>query len=140
MKSFNITILLFLILFIKSFSQSIPIEFFGGNEKASIDLLLINFIKNQQGEKSKFLFFNRNRVIMDYEMTKTENLPQFNLTEAISYNYKSLKGFAPVAVFQVTNKGVYPKSGIQYLKKNKTFTFFGWTVIDLLKNPNIDVF
>ena len=77
---------------------------------------------------------------MDYEMTKTENLPQFNLTEAISYNYKSLKGFAPVAVFQVTNKGVYPKSGIQYLKKNKTFTFFGWTVIDLLKNPNIDVF
>jgi len=73
-------------------------------------------------------------------MTETENLPQFGFTEAISYNTSSLKGFTPVVVVQFLNKGVYPKIGIQYVKQKDDFTFFGWSVVETLNNPKIDLF
>lgn len=73
-------------------------------------------------------------------MTEKTYLPQFGFTDAISYNHEKLKGFAPVAVVQLLNKGVYPKAGIQYYKRKNQFSFFSWLVCETLKNPYFDWF
>lgn len=122
-----------------AFAQ-IPVEVFAGDKKATVDIMFFKFVKNKEGQNSKFLFFNRNRASIDYKMTKTTNLPQFGFTEAISYNHDKLKGFAPVAVVQVLNRGVYPKAGIQFAKIKKDYTIFSWVVSETLKEPNIDFF
>lgn len=102
--------------------------------------MFFKYLKSKENHNSPFLFFNRNRASIDYQMTETTNLPQFGFTEAISYNTIKLKGFAPVGVVQILNKGIYPKTGIQFVKAKQNFTFFGWTVVEILKNPNIDLF
>jgi hypothetical protein len=121
-------------------AQSVPFEIFGGDKRTTLDLLLIKSLQGKGATKSKFLFFSRSRVSLDYNETKTANLPQFALTEALSYNIKALKGFSPVAVLQTFNRGTFPKAGIQYLKLEPNFTFFSWSVIDLAKDPSVDVF
>ncbi|MFM9839466.1 MAG: hypothetical protein ACKVOQ_14450 [Cyclobacteriaceae bacterium] len=121
-------------------AQSVPLEVFAGDKRTTLDLLLIKNLHGKVETKSKFLFFSRSRVSLDYNETKTSSLPQFSLTEALSYNIKGLKGFAPVAVLQVFNRGTFPKAGIQYLKLKPNFTFFSWSVIDLAKDPFVDVF
>ena len=123
-----------------AFSQSIPVEVFAGDKKTTLDIMFFKYFKNNEKQNSRFLFFNRNRASIDYKMTETTNLPQFGFTEAISYNTPKLKGFAPVAVVSILNKGVYPKVGIQYVKQKTTFTFFGWMVAETLKDANIDLF
>lgn len=122
-----------------AFSQ-IPIEIFAGHEKTTLDILFFKNFKNKVGENSKFLFFNRNRASIDYRMTSTTYLPQFGFTEAFSYNHHKLKGFAPVAVIQISNKGIYPKAGVQYFHHKNNFTFFSWIVIETLKRPKLDLF
>jgi hypothetical protein len=102
--------------------------------------MFFKYFKNKEASNSKFLFFNRNRTNIDYQQTATTNLPAFGFTEAISYNHPKLKGFAPVIVAQVNNKGIYPKAGIQYFHRKNNFTFFSWIVCETLKNPNIDLF
>lgn len=121
-------------------AQNVPIEVLAGNKRATVDVLLVKYVRNKKETPSRLLFFNRNRVTVDYKMTTSSNLPQFSFTEAISYDFKGLHGFAPVAVVQLFNRGVYPRTGIRYLKMKSNFTFFGWTVIDVLKKPTIDVF
>jgi hypothetical protein len=121
-------------------AQSVPFEVFIGDNRTTLDLLLIKNLHGKGDTKSKFLFFSRSRVSLDYNETNTNNLPQFVVTEAVSYNIKGLKGFAPVAVLQVFNRGTFPKAGIQYLKLNPNFTFFSWSVIDLAKDPFVDIF
>jgi hypothetical protein len=122
-----------------SFAQ-IPVEVFAGRKKATVDIMFFKFFKNKEGQNSKFLFFNRNRASIDYKMTETTNLPQFGFTEAISYNHEKLKGFAPVVVVSILNRGFYPKAGIQYAKLKKDFTIFSWIVSEILKETNIDFF
>lgn len=123
-----------------AYSQSIPIEIFAGDKKSTLDIMFFKFIKTKEKTNSPFLFFNRNRVGVDYKMTETTNLPQFGFTEAISYNSPKLKGFAPVGVVSILNKVVSPKIGVQYAKIQKDFTIFSWAVTETLPNPNIDVF
>lgn len=118
----------------------IPVEVFAGHERSTIDIMFFKFFKNKNKENTPFLFFNRNRASVDYRMTKTTFLPQFGFTEAISYNHKKLKGFAPVLVLQVLNRGVFPKAGIQYAFIKKDITIFTWLVCETLKNPNLDYF
>lgn len=122
-----------------AFAQ-IPVEVFAGHKKATVDIMFFKYFKNKAGQNSKFLFFNRNRASIDYKMTETTNLPQFGFTEAISYNHQKLKGFAPVMVASILNRGVYPKVGIQYAKIKKDYTIFSWFVSEMLKEPNIDFF
>lgn len=122
-----------------AFAQ-IPVEIFAGNKKATFDLMFFKYFKNKEAANSKFLFFNRNRASIDYKQTTTTNLPAFNFTEAVSYNLSQLKGFAPVLVAQVNNKGIFPKAGIQFYYRKKNFTFFSWVVCETLKNPNVDLF
>jgi hypothetical protein len=118
----------------------IPVEVFTGYKKATVDIMFFKFLKNKEGLNSKFLFFNRNRASIDYAMTQTTNLPQFGFTEAFSYNHEKLKGFAPVVVASILNRGVYPKAGIQFAKIEKDYTIFSWIVAETLKEPNVDFF
>ena len=128
-------------LFLKSEARAqIPVEIFAGDEKASFDLLFFKFFKNKAGQNSKFLFFSRERALMDYKQTSGSNLPQFGFTEAISYNHPALKGFAPVVVGQILNRGIFAKTGVQYAHVSTTFTVFGWSVVELDEKPDIDVF
>lgn len=122
-----------------AFTQ-IPVEVFAGHKKATVDIMFFKYFKNKEGQNSKLLFFNRNRASIDYAMTETANLPQFGFTEAISYNHEKLKGFAPVAVVGILNRGVFPKAGIQFAKIKKEYTIFSWLVTETLKEPNIDFF
>lgn len=118
----------------------IPVEILAGDKKASFDLMFFKFIKNKAGQNSKFLFFSRERAVVDYKQTATSNLPQFGFTEALSYNHPALKGFAPVLVGQVLNRGTFAKTGVQYAHITKSTTLFGWTVAELHSQPNVDVF
>jgi hypothetical protein len=118
----------------------IPVEIFGGHEKATIDIMFFKYFRNKKGENARWLFFNRNRASIDYRMTKTNYLPQFGFTEAISYNHENLKGFAPVLVGQVLSWGVYPKAGIQYAQIKREITIFTWLVCETLEKPDLDYF
>ncbi|MBL7831537.1 MAG: hypothetical protein JNK41_10950 [Saprospiraceae bacterium] len=118
----------------------IPVEIFAGHNKATMDIMFFKYFKNEEGHQSKFLFFNRNRASIDYKMTQKTNLPQFGFTEAISYNHEKLKGFAPVLVASILNRGIYPKIGIQFAKINKDYTVFSWVVAETLNEPNVDFF
>jgi hypothetical protein len=122
-----------------AFAQ-IPVEVFSGDKKAIVDIMFFKFCKNKEGHTTKFLFFNRNRASIDYAMTKTTNLPQFGFTEAFSYNHEKLKGFAPVVVVSILNRGVFPKAGVQFAKNKKDYTIFSWLVTETLKEANIDFF
>ncbi|NLH46166.1 MAG: hypothetical protein GX451_08595 [Acholeplasmataceae bacterium] len=118
----------------------IPVEVFTGNDKATLDIMFFKYFNNNHNESSRFLFFNRNRLAIDYEMTSTEKLPQFGFTEAISYNHPKLKGFAPVFVAQVFNSGIYPKVGIQFVRLNENFMLFSWLVSEIQNTPGIDYY
>ncbi len=118
----------------------IPVELMVGHKKASIDLMFFKYIRNSREENTRWLFFSRARASVDYTMTSTTNLPAFGLTEAISYNPRSWKGFAPVAVVQVFNRGVFPKAGMQFAHIGHTLTVFSWLVSETLRNPDIDYF
>lgn len=137
MKSFIIILVIALGL-VPAAKAQVPVELFAGENTASIDLMFFKFFKKRDGSNSKFLFFNRNRASINYEMTATANLPTMGFTEAISYNDQRLKGFAPVMVGQVLSWGVFPKAGVQFVRTKENFTFFSWVVIETLKNPEWD--
>lgn len=118
----------------------IPAEVFLGDKKATVDLMFFRFLKNNNGSNSPFMVFSRNRAAIDYQMTKSAYLPQFGFVEAISYNRSELKGFAPVALVQITNFGLSPKAGVQYARVAENFTAFGWVVCETKVNPKIDVY
>ncbi|MCB9044182.1 MAG: hypothetical protein H6554_10520 [Chitinophagales bacterium] len=61
-------------------------------------------------------------------MTKTTNLPQFGfLQKHLAITTKKLKGFAPVVVVSILNRGVFPKAGVQFAKIKKSTPFLvGW--------------
>jgi len=109
--SFHLLFILIAMLLIRSMAISqIPVEIFTGHKKATLDMMFFKYFKGKSAEKSKILFFNRNRVSVDYQMTTTTNHPNFGFTEALSYNHPKLKGLAPVIVGQIFNTGVFPKS------------------------------
>lgn len=118
----------------------IPVEYFGGHERSTVDIMFFKYFKNKHHENSRWLFFNRNRVSVDYEMTETSNLPVFGFTEAISYNHPQLKGIAPVLVAQIFSSGFYPKAGVQYALQRKVMTIFTWIVHELAANSYTDIF
>ncbi len=139
MKHKIIRSIVLLLVWSETYSQ-IPIEVFGGHEKTTLDVLFFKYLKNSKNDNSKFLFFNRNRASMDYRQSSTAYLPTFGFIEAISYNHPGLKGFAPVAVIQIFNSGLFPKAGVQYFHHKGDFTFFSWLVCETMSKPNIDFF
>lgn len=120
--------------------SQIPVELFMGNDKSTLDIMFFRYFKNSENKNSDWLFFNRNRVSINYKVTPSSNLPSFGFTEAISFNHPSLKGFAPVFVAQIFSTGLFPKSGFQYINISEQMIFFSWIVSELLKNPKFDFF
>jgi hypothetical protein len=118
----------------------IPVEVFGGHKKTTLDIMFFKYFKDKSGNNSKFLFFNRNRASIDYQMTSTSFLPQFGFTEAISFNHPKLKGFAPVTVGQLVGTGVYTKAGFQFAYLKKDILIFTWLVSETKRDPTIDIF
>ena len=121
-------------------SAQIPVELFGGDKRMTFDLMFFRFFKKKEGQNSPFLFFSRERAAVDYRQTTTAFLPQFGFTEAISWNPAWLKGFAPVLVGQILNRGTVGKAGIQYARIKPSLTMFGWVVSELNEKPNCDLF
>jgi hypothetical protein len=118
----------------------IPVEVFGGHKKTTLDIMFFRYFKDKSCNNSKFLFFNRNRASIDYQMTSTAFLPQFGFTEAISFNHPKLKGFAPVSVGQLVGAGVYTKAGFQFAYLKKDILIFTWLVSETKRDPTIDIF
>lgn len=118
----------------------IPVEVMLGHRQAGLDLMFFKFFKNKEEKPSKALFFNRSIATIDYRMTDTTYLPQFSQTAAISYNLEKLKGFAPVVIGQISNKGLFPKAGIQFARVQKRMVIFAWAVSELQKEPGLDLY
>lgn len=121
-------------------SQPIPFEVFTGNKKYSFDVMAMKHTYIQSDSIADILFFSRARAVSDYQEGEEKILPQFALTQAFGYKVQKFKGFTPVFVVQLFNRGTFFKPGISYLKATKKFTFFSWTVIELKENPYIDFF
>ena len=118
----------------------IPVEVFTGLKKSTIDVMFFKYFNTKEDNASRLLFFNRNRAGVDYNMTYTNNLPQFGFTEAVSYNHEKLKGFAPVLVAQIFNSGIYSKAGVQLARIKPQVTIFTWLVCETKQKPFIDFF
>lgn len=118
----------------------IPVELFVGNQRTTIDVLLIKGILDGENTRTPWTFLNRTRASMDHAITETERLPQFGFTQAVSYNHASFGGFAPVVVVLIKNEGVYPKAGIEFVRSTKHFTVFTWLVCRTTTLPDIDYF
>lgn len=139
MKKFLLISVLTLLASLNAKAQ-IPVEVVFGDKQASFDLMFFKYLKDKNDENTNLLFFNRNIASFDYRMTDSTYLPSFAFTEAISYNDSKLKGFAPVLVTQFTNRGIYPKAGVQFAHVRERFTIFTWLVSETLENPEIDYY
>ncbi|MCU0432964.1 MAG: hypothetical protein MUC87_05870 [Bacteroidia bacterium] len=121
-------------------TAQIPVEFFAGHERATADVMFFRFFKKSDNTSSRWLFFNRSRAAVDYRITSTAFLPQFGLTNALSWNHARAKGFAPVLVGQVLYNGVYAKAGVQYAWIKNNTTVFSWFVSEIGRQPVLDYF
>ncbi len=111
-----------------------------GHRRATADVLFFKFFKKGQEGSSRWLFFHRTRASIDYQMTDSTFLPQFGMTQAVSYNHPRLHGFAPVAVGQVLSRGVFVKGGVQYAYGGKALTIFTWLVYEVYNHAALDYF
>lgn len=102
--------------------------------------MFFRFIRQSDTTHSKWLFFHRNRISVDYRMTTKAYSPVFGSTEAISWNHPALKGLAPVFPLQILQGGINPKSGIQYARSAKNLTLFSWLVAGLTAQADHDFF
>ncbi|MCZ7556162.1 MAG: hypothetical protein M5R41_07165 [Bacteroidia bacterium] len=118
----------------------VPVEVFSGPDRTSVDVLFFRFFRTAEGENSDWLFFNRNRAILDHRMTTGTRLPQFGFTEAVSWNPSALGGFAPVAIGQLFSSGAQVKSGLQYARVAKRWTVFSWFVTEIQGRPDLDAY
>lgn len=121
---------------VEAFAQ-LPVEVQFGNNNFSFDLMFFKFFKNSEGKNSEWLFFNRNRAVIEH---KVNNSNSFGFTEAISFNHPSLKGFAPVAVGQIFNNSAKYKAGVQYYKSFAGFVVFTWLVYELKEKKEVDLY
>lgn len=129
-----------LLLFTIVIEAQIPGEVFFGDKKATVDVLFFKPFRDSEGQNSDWVLFNRGKITLDYKMTPDNNKPFFVGMQAISYNPAALGGFGPVAVSLITNNGMYPKLGMQYVKFNEDFMFFGWLICETLKDPDVDLY
>lgn len=109
-------------------------EMYAGNKRHGVDIMWFKNFTFSSGNKSRWLFFSRNRASINKENT----IGLFGSTNAISYNFNNGVGLVTVAGF--LNSGLTTKAGIQYVKAQGNWLFFGWLVRDIKTNGNIDLF
>ncbi|GAB1350802.1 hypothetical protein MASR1M107_30170 [Ignavibacteriales bacterium] len=134
------SILIAFLFFLPSVNAQIPAELFFGDKKATLDVLFFKPFRDSEGKNSDWVLFNRGKVTLDYKMTPDDNKPFFVAMQAVSYSPPALGGFGPVAVSLITNDGMYPKLGLQYVKGTSDFLFFGWLICETLKDPDVDLY
>jgi hypothetical protein len=122
-----------LALFASPLRGQIPVEVFGGNDRATVDVMLFRSFDAAPGGGSPFLFFNRNRASVNYH-----NATAFGSTNAVSYNWAN--GMGAVVVAQIFSNGFFPKGGLQYYTRQADIVIFTWLVTELLSEPAIDWF
>ncbi|MBI3142345.1 MAG: hypothetical protein HYZ16_05920 [Bacteroidetes bacterium] len=125
-------------MFAKPAMSQAQVELFLGEPRVSLDLMFFDYL-NKKGQPSHWLFFNRNRVVQTVNGLDL-NYPSFGFTEALSYQHKSFKGFAPVGVAQFLATGFYVKAGLQWVYVRERVTLFTWLVSTLGRKPAIDHF
>jgi len=118
----------------------IPFEVFAGNQRVTTDVLFFKTIKKKGNQSSPWLFFNRDRVTIDYRQTDSTYLPTFSTTTALSFTAKKAKGFAPVLLYTISSQNMEPKAGMQYAHLGKQFTVFTWLVSEWSVTPQLDYF
>ena len=118
------------------------VEMFAGSQAVTADVMFFNYFKDSAGAPSPVLLFHRSRALVDYDVDTTArtNLPQFGMTNAVSYNPKAWRGVAPVATVSITTATVATKVGLQYARVRPTSTVFGWVVSEPHARPAVDVF
>lgn len=52
---------------VEAFAQ-LPVEVQFGNNNFSFDLMFFKFFKNSEGKNSEWLFFNRNRAVIEHKV------------------------------------------------------------------------
>ncbi len=64
------------------------VEVFTGHQAVTADVMFFNYFKDRAGEPSPVLLFHRLRALVDYDIDTSSrtNLPQFGMTNALSYN------------------------------------------------------
>lgn len=135
----NLLVVILIATYLDSSAQ-IPVEIFLGHKRSTLDVMFFKYFRNGKKENTTWLFFNRNRLSLDYRMTGSNYLPQFGFTEAVSYNDPGWKGFAPVLVGQALNSGVFAKAGLQYAHMQAQLTVFTWFVCEIRAEPRMDYF
>jgi hypothetical protein len=118
------------------------VELFAGDDAATVDVMFFNYFKDAAGQPSPVLLFHRSRVLVNYDIDSSSrrHLPQFGMTNAVSYNPEALRGFAPVVALSITTSTAASKVGLQYARVRPTHTLFGWVVSETHARPAIDVF
>ena len=118
------------------------VEMFAGDDAATVDVMFFNYFKDRAGEPSPVLLFHRSRALVDYDIDTSSrtNLPQFGMTNAVSYNPRAWRGFAPVAAVSITTNAVASKVGLQYARVRPTSTIFSWVVSEPHARPTVDLF
>ena len=118
------------------------VEIFAGDDAATADVMFFNYFNDTHAHPSPILLFHRSRALVDYDIDapNRKNLPQFGMTNAVSYNPKSWRGFAPVAAVSISSTAVAAKVGLQYARVRPTSTVFGWVVSQTHARPAIDIF
>jgi hypothetical protein len=126
-------IVLLALAFCQASLAQVPVEWFTGHERSSLDVLWFRPFRDKQQENTPFLFFSRSRALVDYH-----NRTSFGATSAVSYNFSS--GLGLVAVAQFFGNGFFPKAGVQYFGKKRSLTVFTWLVAETLRDPAVDLF
>lgn len=134
------SILIIVIFLASTVLAQIPAEIFAGDKKATLDVLFFKSFRDSEGKNTSWVLFNREKVSLDYKMTPDDNKPFFVAMQAISYSPAVLGGFGPVAVSLITNDGMYPKLGFQFVHATSDFMFFGWLIGETLKDPDVDLY
>jgi len=118
------------------------VEIFAGDDAATADVMFFNYFKDTAGQPSRLLLFHRSRALVDHDINESArtNLPQFGMTNAVSFNPATWRGLAPVAAVSLTTGGVASKVGIQYARVRPASTVFGWVVSETAARPAIDIF
>jgi hypothetical protein len=118
------------------------VEVFAGHQAATADVLFFEYVPNRTGQPTPWLLFHRSRALVDYDIDTDarRDLPQFGMTNAVSFNPRRWRGLAPVAAVSLTSASAAAKLGVQYARVRPTATVFGWVVVETASQPTVDLF
>lgn len=118
------------------------VEVLAGHQAATADVLFFEYFPTTTGQPTPWLLFHRSRAVVDHDIDTASgrNLPQFGMTNAVSFNPAAWRGIGPVAAVSIATTGVATKVGTQYARVGPRTTVFGWVVVEAAARPAVDLF